>query len=184
MGQTQEEGFVPTDTGWEPPAVPADEGGICPACRCPFQPSQRFCRECGAEIADQIGVEQTLQLTIPAEAQGMSCSSWIAMVLFVFIILPIVLESLYGRRHRHEHSREKACYANMRVIMGAVEMYNMDNKVMLDSLDDSVLKRLVSSQYLKTSIQKPEIACEYGSQGDLSKSGVIKCDCHGTVEGR
>ncbi len=82
-------------------------------------------------------------------------------------------------RKAREQSREKACYANMRVLLGAVEMYNMDHSTMMTKLDTETL---LKGQYLKTSIQFPEVNCRYSALGDLTGVGVITCDVHGPVE--
>ena len=37
------------------------------------------------------------------------------------------------------HSRIKACYSNIRVLQGAVEMYNMDVVTMMTTLDQSLI---------------------------------------------
>ncbi|HOT28652.1 MAG TPA: VIT domain-containing protein [Candidatus Ozemobacteraceae bacterium] len=85
-------------------------------------------------------------------------------------------------RKAREQSREKACYANMRVILGAVEMYNMDHDPMLCMVDDQVIDGLQQSNYLKGGINRPEAGCAYLSSGDLTGGGVIYCAIHGTVE--
>ena len=73
-------------------------------------------------------------------------------------------------------ARQKACYSNIRVLQGAVEMYNMDNKTLMTTLD---IKKLEEGNYLKpNSIKKPEYECDYFSDGDLSKEGVVACKLH------
>lgn len=85
-------------------------------------------------------------------------------------------------RKAREQSREKACYANMRVLLGAVEMYNMDSPQLLRMVDDQVITGLVQSNYLKGGLNKPESHCAYLSSGDIAGSGVIYCAMHGCVE--
>ncbi|MDD3148477.1 MAG: hypothetical protein PHD82_14385, partial [Candidatus Riflebacteria bacterium] len=85
-----------------------------------------------------------------------------------------------------EQARTKACFANQRVILGAVEMYNMDNQVMLTELKDADTRNgglLVSKGYLKTGVISPEPDCSYHSIGDLSGTGLITCTRHGSVAG-
>ncbi|HEY9068695.1 MAG TPA: VIT domain-containing protein [Candidatus Ozemobacteraceae bacterium] len=86
-------------------------------------------------------------------------------------------------RKAREQSREKACYANMRVILGAVEMYNMDHPQPLRMVDEQVIDGLVQSNYLKGGISRPEARCAYLSSGDLCGTGVVYCALHGAVEG-
>jgi Ca-activated chloride channel family protein len=86
-------------------------------------------------------------------------------------------------RKSREQARDKACYANMRVLQGAVEMYNMDNHEMMTVVTEKEIDLLVAGKYLKSHPTKPESDCRYGSIGDLSDTGVIVCARHGTVEG-
>ena len=75
-------------------------------------------------------------------------------------------------------AREKACFSNQRVLLGAVEMYNMDHDEMMTKLD---IPTLVKEKYLKSVPTGPEPECEYFSIGDLSKDGTIGCKRHGGV---
>ena len=72
-------------------------------------------------------------------------------------------------------ARQKACFSNIRLLQGAVEMYNMDHETMMKSLD---IDTLVKEHYLKESVMKPEPNCDYYSDGDLSKSGKVTCKLH------
>ncbi len=72
---------------------------------------------------------------------------------------------------------DRFCAANLRVIQGAVEMYNMDHATMMDELD---LDELVKGSYLRT---KP--SCNSGGKyygRNLTKNGVIRCPVHGDIE--
>ncbi|MBQ3643130.1 MAG: hypothetical protein II961_00905 [Candidatus Riflebacteria bacterium] len=75
--------------------------------------------------------------------------------------------------------RDKACYSNIRVITGAVEMYNMDHETFMENLDEDLL---VKDGYLKTKQPRPETACNYRGS-DLTGSGTVYCDYHGDLEG-
>lgn len=84
-----------------------------------------------------------------------------------------------------DKARTKACYSNMRVILGAVEMYNMDHTEMMKQLSDSDVIEggtLVKEGYLKSPIRKPTPGCRYFSVGDLSIDGHIECSKHGRVQ--
>ena len=73
---------------------------------------------------------------------------------------------------------EKACAANMRVMLGGTEMYNMDHEKMLHNLDIDVL---VDEEYLKSAPVCPD-GGTYSSLGDLAETGEIACSIHNTVE--
>ncbi len=75
------------------------------------------------------------------------------------------------------NARMKACYSNMRVLQGAVEMYNMDHSTMMSNLD---IPTLVKEHYLKSEPGKPEPECDYYNVGDLTQDGYIACKKHGS----
>ncbi len=77
-----------------------------------------------------------------------------------------------------ENARGKACSANMRVLLGAVEMYNMDNKEMMANLE---IPLLVKNKYLLSEPNCPD-GGKYGNQGELTGKGKIACSIHQTVE--
>lgn len=72
---------------------------------------------------------------------------------------------------------QKACFSNMRVLTGAVEMYNMDNGVKMDKLD---IDKLVQGRYLMSAPLKPDAKCSYDGY-DLANNGEIYCTYHGSV---
>ncbi len=101
------------------------------------------------------------------------------LLLSVFMILAI-LPAAASR----EQARGKACAANMRVIAGAIEMYNMDHEVPLRELNAVTLKGLVRDSYLKTHPTPPDIGCMYEGR-DLDRVSnlvsAIRCPVHGTA---
>lgn len=116
-------------------------------------------------------------VTVVQRQEAKSVSTWGVAGFFPAAVL------VPNFRKAREQSREKACYANMRVILGAVEMYNMDHNPMLCMVDGQVIDGLTQANYLKGSINKPENGCAYLSSGDLAGGGVIYCALHGCVEG-
>lgn len=69
----------------------------------------------------------------------------------------------------------KSCWSNCRILQGAVEMYNMDNKDMMEKLN---IPLLIERNYLKQLPQGTEKKCYYTSHGDLSTDGYIYCIYH------
>jgi len=104
----------------------------------------------------------------------------VELMIVIMVIAILSAMAVPNFRKAREQSRDKACYANQRVLLGAVEMYNMDNKIMMTSLN---IPLLVKGKYLKGGISKPEINCSYEASGDLTGSGRIYCSLHGPVEG-
>ncbi len=105
--------------------------------------------------------------------------SIIGIIFKAFIIF--VITFLIGNfpptfRRGHSSSPQKACYSNIRVIQGAVEMYNMDTSEMMKDLDFNFL---LESKFLKEKPFPPEKECNYSNKGDLSEDGQIYCALHG-----
>lgn len=95
------------------------------------------------------------------------------------------LEHIMGFRITYGYARGKACFANQRVIYGAVEMYNMDhNKACSNLIDSDVTDSsgtIVSGGYLKGPVTRPDANCEYRSYGNLATNGIVYCTYHGTI---
>lgn len=103
----------------------------------------------------------------------------IELMIVIAIIGILAAIAVPNFKKAREQAREKSCYANIRVILGAVEMYNMDNSTMCSTIDDSV-GALVGG-YLK---QKPNCPSTSGgySGSNLHDTGKICCSVHGTVD--
>jgi len=110
----------------------------------------------------------------------------IELMIVIAIIGILAAIAIPNFRKAREQAREKACYANMRVILGAVEMYNMDNTSMMSALADGDATgsagSLVSGKYLKSPVNRPEMSCTY-SGAAIDGTGLISCGVHGTIEG-
>lgn len=104
----------------------------------------------------------------------------IELMIVIAIIGILAAIAIPNFRKAREQAREKGCYANMRVILGAVEMYNMDHTTMMESV---TMTSLVSGKYLKSEITKPEAGCSYTAAGNLADNGLVQCGIHGTIEG-
>lgn len=81
-------------------------------------------------------------------------------------------------RSARGESPTKSCAANMRVLRGATEMYNMDHK---DGLDHVDISKLTGESYLRSAVVCPS-GGTYAARGDLTKDGVISCSKHGDVD--
>ncbi len=96
----------------------------------------------------------------------------------LFIFLGPKPQKVGGRGY--DPGRQKSCYSNIRILQGAVEMYNMDVATMMTSLDQSAL---INDHYIKDS---SPLVCPndskhgvYKNSGDLTDSGEIYCTYHG-----
>ncbi|HNW34108.1 MAG TPA: prepilin-type N-terminal cleavage/methylation domain-containing protein, partial [Candidatus Ozemobacteraceae bacterium] len=104
----------------------------------------------------------------------------VELMIVIMVISILAAMAVPNFRKAREQARDKACYANQRVLLGAVEMYNMDNNVLMTNLN---IPLLVKGKYLKGGISKPEVNCSYTNSGDLTSQGKIYCTLHGPVEG-
>lgn len=158
----------------------------CYSCGAKLGESARFCFRCGREQDLLKGVPEEVLIVYAGEGAKSAVSGCVVRGLKIggacFLLLIFVGFLLPPRRRHHGSSREKACYANMRVLLGAIEMYNMDNTEMVDVLDGELMDRLVAGQYLKRKMSYPTPQCRYGSLGHLTGDGTIVCSSHGTVE--
>lgn len=108
----------------------------------------------------------------------------IELMIVIAIIGILAAIAIPNFRKAREQAREKACYANIRVILGAIEMYNMDHSAMKTSIVDGDVTGtgiLVTGQYLKTPVTKPETGCSYAGT-NVDTTGKISCTVHGTVD--
>ena len=108
----------------------------------------------------------------------------IEAVLLFFISLGLILMADIGRTHHgRRNSYQKLCFSNQRVLIGAIEMYNMDHNEMIKTYDNDYLDLLVRGKYLHSSF-KNNFECELVTEGDLTENGFIYCVNHGSYDGQ
>ncbi|MBF0548605.1 MAG: hypothetical protein HQM08_29515 [Candidatus Riflebacteria bacterium] len=69
------------------------------------------------------------------------------------------------------------CNRNIKILLGAIEMYNLDNPKMISQLTDETIKVLIKGGYLKKELFCPENG-KYVCEGDLTRDGTVKCSVH------
>lgn len=105
----------------------------------------------------------------------------IELMIVIAIIGILAAIAIPNFRKAREQAREKACYANMRVLLGAIEMYNMDTKDMITT-DLGGQDGLIDGQYLKGKVECP-IGGDYSLTSDITgANGKVTCSRHQTVE--
>ena len=105
------------------------------------------------------------------------------IIIIVYVLFNMSLPHYDGSR---TSARQKACFSNQRIIEGAIEMYNMDNKIPIETaLPGQAFvqceEELVKSRYLKNYIELVEPDCSYGFF-DILGSGTVFCKAHGSYQ--
>ena len=100
---------------------------------------------------------------------GIAFTTFLILVITYIIFMP-------NFRKGGGHDPRITCYSNLRIIQGAVEMYNMDIETMMTDLD---IERLIEGKYLKEKPRSPRPECRYFSDGNLTDTGEICCELHG-----
>lgn len=88
---------------------------------------------------------------------------------------------------KRDEARARACLANMRVMAGSIEIYNVDHSEMLKKPDFSMFLEggvMIKENLLKQPIRLPDDQCSYSFIGDFSDpdTAVISCSAHGSVK--
>ena len=105
-------------------------------------------------------------------------------ILFYIYLIGFIAYILFGpnpnyRRYGGGSARYKVCYSNLRILQGALEMYNMDVDPMMTTLDQSLLRE---GHYIKANedLVCPEKSKHATYSGEhLTEDGEIICSYHG-----
>ncbi len=159
---------------------------ICRNCGSGNGPELSSCHFCGNPLDDFVDEPEQI-LILDLESTSVAKKAVSLVNIFVGLVIAGIILAIFipmtGRSGARVRARSKACAANMRVLQGAIEMYNMDHEKMLSQFEESTLDLLVSGKYLKSRPICPgSPSGVYRSAGDLTKEGVISCSVHGTVE--
>ena len=105
-------------------------------------------------------------------------------LLIVIAIIGILAAMAQPPHRSRRYDSSKSCFSNIRVLLGALEMYNMDHSIMIPEMNEVVIDILVREKYLKEAPVGPiPRRCKYYNQGDLLDTGVIYCEYHGSIDG-
>jgi len=156
----------------------------CPFCLEMIPVGSSFCAICKAD------------LNHPFSAQGKQEGSTLGgllmkivqiavLVVVILVVIGFAISFLFRGSFQtaREEARRKLCYSNMRVLVGATEMYNMDNKESLQTLDCELLQK---GKYLRSIPVCPNEGNHYVLKKLEKFNFEIRCEgkvgAHGTVD--
>ncbi len=103
--------------------------------------------------------------------------------LFYLYLIGAILFIIFGPEPKtsggRPSTRNKACYSNIRIIQGAVEMYNNSSSV---SMNDLSIDDLIRGRCLEEEPIAPDVYCSYRGN-DLNKESSVYCTFHGDLQG-
>ncbi len=113
---------------------------------------------------------------------------YIIFFVIILIIAAMAMPNFKTDVGRGANKWQKACYSNIRVVQGAVEMYNMDAPLATGSknihlfMDKMNMQNLVKGGYLKPGIKCPGIGEDtYTNVGNLDGDGEVSCGKEGGI---
>lgn len=102
------------------------------------------------------------------------------VVMIIGVLAAIATPKFSAARPR---ANTRACYANQKTIVGAIEMYNLDRNTKRTVLDASFYTSLRSGGYLQSIPQDPGqgpgTSANYAMTSELNG---IKCKVHGLIQ--
>ena len=157
----------------------------CLVCNGKLNSGEKFCRVCGSSDGRHIQVKYVLELPDNTNSEflrrrntGFTFLEFLILIFILGILAAIAIPN--QRKCYRPMPRVKRCYFNMRVLCGAVEMYNADKTediryIATDSYQH-ISDILVNEGYLKSHLDKPETTCDYY----MTEDGIFHCTEHGT----
>ncbi len=104
------------------------------------------------------------------------------IIFVISIILSLMVDTPRGH-HGRRNNNQKMCFTNQKILMGAIELYNMDHKEKIKDCNTEIYDLLIKNKYLKeNSLNSSE--CDFICEGDLSDNGFIYCPNHGSLDGK
>lgn len=106
-----------------------------------------------------------------------------AIILFMISCCYLAISGIDRTHHYRRSSPQKTCFSNQRVLMGGIDMYNMDHSEMINTYNQSIRDLLIKEKYLPSSFMN-DVECEFVVEGDLTGNGFIYCVYHGEPGGK
>jgi type II secretion system protein G len=106
----------------------------------------------------------------------------IELMIVISIIGVLAAVAIPNFRQARDKSNRRACYANQKTILGALEMYNLDNGTNLTIDSKEKLTMLATQKYLQSAPEDPGCAGADNYKSDAV--GNVWCVMHGTIDGQ
>ena len=105
----------------------------------------------------------------------------IELMIVISIIGVLAAIAIPNFRQAREKSNQRACYANQKTILGAIEMYNLDYGIQMVIAGEAQLITLKDNKYLQGVPKDP--GCKNGDNYRSDTVGNVWCQYHGTIDG-
>jgi hypothetical protein len=105
-----------------------------------------------------------------------------SIILSITAVLFFVNENIPRFGSPRSNRYQKQCFSNQRVLLGAIEIYNMEHTNLISNYNPDVLALLIKDKCLKENPLR-DCECEYLVEGDLTRDGYIYCVNHGSANG-
>jgi len=109
----------------------------------------------------------------------------------ILVVIGLILLPNFGHHGGFDpQNRLRLCHASLKMIAGAVEMYELDKKASLDEMDEKTLELLVKDGYLQSIPSDPnpasrrsglELTLSFCVAGDQK---ILVCHRHGVADPR
>jgi prepilin-type N-terminal cleavage/methylation domain-containing protein len=115
-----------------------------------------------------------------ARRQGFTLIELMIVIAIIGVLAAIAVPNFKAARER---ANTRACYANQKTIVGAMEMYNLDKNTKRTNLQGGFFGDLKSGGYLQSIPQDPGFGPGTSDKYKATTSGNgISCDNHGSIQ--
>ncbi|HOY66336.1 MAG TPA: hypothetical protein PLP29_05555 [Candidatus Ozemobacteraceae bacterium] len=136
----------------------------------------------GTALLKRVSIEKsatglTITMRLPDAING---ANPLLVTSTVSVLAAIAIPNFHRARTM---AQKNACFANQRILLSAIDIYNLDNttpKTSLSPEDYGPAGILLLKGYLSDGLHLPTPECSYSSEGDLGKGGYITCGVHGS----
>lgn len=108
----------------------------------------------------------------------------IELMIVISIIGVLAAIAIPNFRQARFKSNQRACYANQKTILGALEMYNLDTGENLTVTNGDNLSILAKDKYLQAVPKDPGCKSKGEQNYNSDAVGNVWCLMHGSIEGK